>query len=218
MFATLFDENEGIITKLQNQLQVATQINQHLLKKVNELERRQYSTDQYTRKESIELKGFDPEISNEDIEKNVLAVLNTIKEADEPAFTGQDIQACHKLKNKKIVICKFVSRKRMRSVINNRKKCKGNRELTRHGVVDKLAIFESMSPHYKNLNWRCTQLKKASKVKDCWFFNGKYTVLTNNNDKKQVVHIDDVCELVELDEDQINALCEEWKEVRFTRT
>jgi hypothetical protein len=215
LFSKLFDETEGVIPQLQKQLKVATEINQHLLKKVNELERRQYSTDQYTRKESIELRGFDPNIPDGDVEKSVLEVLNAIKEDGEPQFTGVDIQACHKLKNNKLIICKFVSRKRMRAVISSRKKCKG-KDFTRHRVPNKLAIFESMSPHYKNLNWRCMQLKKAEKIKDAWFFNGKFNVMTLESVKKTVIHLDDVCELVSMTEDELNLLCEQYKDVKFT--
>ena len=215
MFNKLFDESDGIIPKLQKQLQVATEINQHLLKKVNQLERRQYSTDQYTRKESIELKGFDPNIADADVEKSVLEVLNTIKEDDEPQYTGEDIHACHKLKNNKFIICKFVSRKRMRAVINNRKKCKG-KDFSRQRVPNKLAIFESMSPHFKNINWRCMQLKKAEKIKDSWFFNGKYNIMTLDGVKKSVIHIDDICELVSMTEEELDVLCEQFKDTKFT--
>ena len=71
----------------------------------------------------------------------------------------------------------------MRTVVNNRRKLK-DRDMKQDGVPGKLIIFQSMSPHFKNLNWLCKQLSKAGHLKDSWFFNGKYNVLTNEGDKK----------------------------------
>ena len=214
LYETLFNENNGIIPRLEAQLNVATQVNQLLLRKITSLERRQYSTDQYTRKESIELKGLDPNLPDNEIESKVVEILNIIKDDDQEDYDESDIQACHKLKNKKMVICKFVHRKRMRAVINSRKKLKG-KDLKQHGVPRKLFIYESMSPHFKSMHWRCQQLKKAGHIKDCWFFNGKYKILKMDDKKEIVIHIDDLVESLMMTEEQIDAICERWKDKPF---
>ena len=207
LYDKLFDQNNGIIVKLENQVQVSSQVSAILVEKIAVLERRLQSTEQYTRKESIEFKGFNTEIPDAEMEKNVIGVLNEIKGDDEEEYTGEDIQACHKLKNKNLVICKFVSRKRMRAVVNNRKKLK-DRDMKKHGVKGKLVIFESMSPHFKNLNWRCKQLTKAGYIKDCWFYNGKYNILTKEEERKNIVLVDDLYEILKLNELKLNKICE----------
>ena len=67
---------------------------------------------------------MDENLSDEQIEKKVVDMLNAIKANDDPLLTEEDIHAGHKLKNKKMVICKFVSRRRMRATIKNRKNLK----------------------------------------------------------------------------------------------
>ena len=116
----LFDDEKGIIVQQQKQIEAQAATNKMLIAKLDQLEKQQIRSDQYSRKETIEVKGLDPELSNQEVEKKVLEVLNTIKSDHDKEFTPEDIHACHKLKNKKFVICKFVSRRRMRATIKNR--------------------------------------------------------------------------------------------------
>ena len=162
-------------------------------------------------KRPLNSKDFNPNTADEEIEKNVLYIINSIKSDDDPVLTSEDIQACHKLKNKKNVICKFVSRKRMRNVVYNRKTLK-NKDLKDQGVPGKLFIVESMTPAFKSLDWKCRQLKKAAEIKACWFFNGKYTVQLNNDEKKKIFHIDDLTNCISKTEEEIDKLCQEWKD------
>ena len=211
----LFDKENGIIVKMQMQIEEQQKVNAILLAKMEVLEKNQIETDQYSRKETIEVRGIDEDLSNDQVEKQVVDMLNSIKEDDEPAFTKEDIHACHKLKNKKMVICKFVSRRRMRSSINNRKKLK-NKDLSSIGIKGRVVIYESMSYHYKNLHWRCSQLKKAGKIKDCWFYNGKYKIIRIGETEPVVVH--DVGSLsfeIETTIMDIDNICEEWKDKNF---
>ena len=108
MYVKLFDPDQGIIPKMQKDLEKAASTNQYLIEKLIEVEKVSYSNAQYARKETIEFTGFDASNAPEDIEKKVLSVINLIKDDDEPEYTNRDIQACHRLKNPKIVICKFV--------------------------------------------------------------------------------------------------------------
>ena len=163
MMVAMFDAEDGIIVNMQKRLDEQQEINKKLLIKMNNLEKQQIQTDQYSRKETIEIKGLGENVPDREIENKVIEVLNSIKSDEDSEFCREDIHACHKLKNKSIVICKFVSRRRMRATISNRKKLKG-KDLTRIGVQGKVVIYESMSFHYKNLHWKCTQLKKAQRI------------------------------------------------------
>ena len=52
LYDRLFDENNGIIQRLESQLAVSTNINNHLVKKVIELEKASNNNAQYARKET----------------------------------------------------------------------------------------------------------------------------------------------------------------------
>ena len=186
-----------------------------LLAKMDKLEKNQIEADQYSRKETIEIRGIDENLHDNEVEKKVVDMLNAIKSNDDPEFTKEDIHACHKLKNKKVVICKFVSRRRMRSTINNRKNLK-NKDLSPIGIRGRVVIYESMSYHYKNLHWRCSQLKKAGTIKDCWFYNGKYKII-RAGETDPVVITDIGCLALQIGTpvDTIDSICEEWKDKPF---
>ena len=217
LYDKLFNESTGVIPRLEYQLTIATNTNKLFMNKLIEVEKVSNGNAQYSRKESIELQGFNPETPNEQIEEHVIEILNLIKEDDEQPFTKDDIQACHKLKKKSNVICKFISRRRMRSVISNRKKLK-NKDLKQHHVPGGLYIVESMTPAFNTLDWKCRQLRKANIIENCWFFNGNYTIVKNNV-RHKIYHDVDIEHVTMLDEDEITAICEEWKDkkVKFTR-
>ena len=214
LLESLFNKESGIIVKMQNQIAEQQKINAMLMAKMELLEKNQIATDQYSRKETIEIHGIDENLPDNETEDKVIEMLNAIKENEDPAFTKEDIHACHKLKNKKVVICKFVSRRRMRSSINNRKKLK-NKDLSGIGIRGKVVIYESMSFHYKNLHWRCTQLKKAGIIKDSWFYNGKYKIRVGDNEPVVVTDVGDVSFQIGTSIEDIDITCEEWKEKKF---
>ena len=207
----LFDKDHGILVGMQKQIAEQQRVNTRLLEKMDALEKQQIRADQYSQKETIEIRGFDENLNDVDIEKKVVEVLNAIRENHDAEFTKEDIHACHKLKNKKIVICKFVSRRRMRTTITNRKRLK-EKDLSGIGIQGKVVIHESMTHHYKNLHWKCMQLKKARIIKDAWFCNGKYKIVcTGETEPIVVVDIDNVSHEIHLPVDQINDAVEEWK-------
>ena len=159
------------------------------------VDRRSITNSQYIRKETIELHGFDPDLSIDQVEENVLDMINKIKDEDEPAFISLDIEASHKLENKRQVMGEFISRKRTRHLITNRNQFK-DKDLRHNG---KLFISESMCPEFKSIDWKCRQLKKAGKILQCWFFNGKYSI--KKMIFKSIFHVEMV---------NINNLCEDW--------
>ena len=101
--------------------------------------------------------------------EKVIGVINLINGEVEPPYTPLDFQACLKHKDKPKIICKFASRKGMRNVVNNRKKLK-DKNLVNLGVPVKLFINESMALAFESIDRKCRQLKKARKIKECWFY------------------------------------------------
>ena len=76
-------------------------------KRVELLERNLISHMQYNRRESIEISGLD-KFNNNDLEKTTVGILEDIGVGK---IESWQVQACHRLKNPKNVIIKFVSRK-----------------------------------------------------------------------------------------------------------
>ncbi len=213
---TLFDKDNGLLVGMQKQLIEQQKLNLKLLEKMDALEKQQIHADQYSRKETIEIRGLNENLPDAEIEQRVVQVLNAIKENNDAEFVKEDIHACHKLKNKKIVICKFVSRRRMRTTINNRKRLKTTDLTGVGGIQGKVVIYESMTYHYKNLHWKCMQLKKAQIIKDAWFCNGKFKVIRAGEvDPIVVTDIDNLSHEIQLPVAEINNAVEEWKTKPF---
>ena len=79
---------------------------------------------QYNRRESIEISGLD-KINNNDLEKTIVGILEDIGVGK---IESWQVQACHRFKNPKNVIIKFVSRKHAALAIHNRKKTYESRQ------------------------------------------------------------------------------------------
>ena len=217
----LFDPDNGEITKLRNDLSAALQTNNYLIGRITNLEKQCISNAQYSRKETIELSGFPETLDTKEVEGTVCALLNEIKDDDTPAYTPNDIQACHKLKDPKKVICRFVSRKRMRAAVNSRKKLKEEpiqEKLKRKGLKGKIFINESMCREIASIDWKCRQLRKAGLLDSCWFFNGKYNVVVQKEGAKTAIgHISELISLMKLNEADLNKICENWKDKKYVR-
>ena len=61
----------------------------------------------------------------------------------------------------------------------------------------------------------CTQLKKAGIIKDSWFYNGKYKIRVNDNEPVVVSDVGDVSLQIGTSVQEIDVICEEWKERKF---
>ena len=83
-------------------------------------ERSIYSLEQYSRSDIIENAGIPFEVGDNEVEP---AVINLLRNID--ANIGKDdIQACHRLKNKERILCKFVNRNAAEGAKRSSKKLK----------------------------------------------------------------------------------------------
>ena len=95
-----------------------------------------------------------------------------------------DIHACHRLKNKNHVICKFKFRKRKHAIIMGRRKIqdsavnknieeeKAKKDRRRSLGGGRIWINESLSSHFASVQWKCRMLHKQFHIDLYWFFNG----------------------------------------------
>ena len=208
--------DDGLLNKISSQLAISTKANELLMKKLQNVERTANGNAQYSRKETFEIYGVSEKVSDSKVEEKVLQIMNELKDDDTPAFKPSEIQACHRLKNRSKVICKMVSRKRMRQVINSRKKLK-NKKLKCGGVGEKVFISESMCPAVAQIDYYARHLKKNSHIHDCWFFNGNYTILMEEGGEKvRISHVADLEAAVGMAEEKIIELCPKKKAQQLT--
>ena len=96
-------------------------------------------------------------------------------------------------------------------MVNHRKKLK-DANFRNIGIGGKLFINESMAPAFKSIDWKCRQVKKAQLIKECWFFNGNYTVQKNDESKVKISHTIDILNCLNMTEKDLDTLCNEWKD------
>ena len=102
------------------------------------------------------------------------------------------IDKCHRLKKESSVIVEFKCRDQRDPILLGRKKLKHKKaELERLAAKD-VIISESLCWTYKKLDFLCRKLKSEKKCQDTWFFNGKLFLVTVEEEKKQITHIDDL--------------------------
>ena len=117
----------------------------------------------------------------------------------------QDAKACHRLANRAKVICKMVSRKRMREVIKSRKKL---HDRERSIVGKKIFSSESLPPAYSTIDFYARHRKKRNIISACWFFNGSYTVVVQQEGKKhRIGHVADLESVTGMPEEDIIDIC-----------
>ena len=197
--------DDGVLGKLSSQLAVSARVNELLLRKLEAVERTASSNAQYARKETFEVHGIPEDIPDNKVEETVLNIMNELKDEKTPTYESCEIQACHRLQNRKKVICKMASRKRMRDIITSRKKLKDN-DLKCLPVT--VYITESLAPAYSTIDYYARHLKKKKRIHACWFFNGTYiVVLEEGGEKKRIAHVLDLEHATGMSEDEIKELC-----------
>ena len=127
-----------------------------------------YSLEQYSRRDSIEIAG-NPEEVGDDVEQ---AVINLLRNID-VEVEKDDIQACHWLKKKGRIICKFVNRKSAEGAKRNGRKLKDiDKNKLTFNARGKLYINESLCPAFRKIHWKSKKLYKGKYVDSFWTHNG----------------------------------------------
>ena len=109
--------------ELNSELLISKNCNSLLLKRITNLERNALNNAQYVRRETIEINPIPQSIPNTDLENKVCQALSLTG----TTVTPDDLQACHRMKNKEKVIVKFKDRKQRNKVIFSRKKLKSKK-------------------------------------------------------------------------------------------
>ena len=194
---TRFDDFTRRFEILSSELAVSKNCNRLLSERIIQLERNAVNNAQYHRRESIEINPVPASISNEELEVNVCKALSLTGHEVIP----DDLQACHRLKKKEIVIVKFKSRKQKRNILIDRKNLRNKSEnLSQLKFAGKLFISESMCHENHQLAYKCRQLKNARKIHSTWFWNNVINVKLNERSQPaKIYHIIDIEKLLGVD-------------------
>ena len=193
-----FDDFLRRFEVVSSDLAITRNCNRLLTKRVVQLESNAVTNAQYHRRESVEVNPITPSISDDELELNICEALSLTGHEVKP----NDLEACHRLKKKELVVVKFKCRKLKQKVLvkwkNLRNKSEDLRQLTFSG---KIFISESMF-HDENhqLACKCRQLKNAGKIHSPWFWNNAVNVkLSERSSPVKIFHIIDIEKLSGID-------------------
>ena len=195
--ATKFSNLMEKFDQVSSELSITKNVNSLLRERIVTLEKNQLSISQYQRREMLEINPVPMSIENNVLEETVCEALSLTGITVSP----DDLQACHRMKNKQRVIVKFTNRKKRQNVISNRKILSNKAlELTNLKFSGKLFISDSMCYENHQLAYLCRQLKNAKKIHSTWFFNNVlYIKLTENGNITKIYHKKDIEEVLNVD-------------------
>ena len=178
-------------TELESSILVNKNVNDKLVEKIVLLERRCTETQQYSRRECVEVSGLAPGADIVALEKKVIEIFESINCTIDPV----NIELCYYLKSKNQpnkVIVKLSRRKDVAKVLRNKKFLK-DKDLSGIGISNDVYINESLCGEYKFLWGKCKQLYTEKRINSFWFFNGNLNVKVGEDSKSiRIGHIEDL--------------------------
>ena len=131
----------------KNQAMKSNEQNPDFERRLLNVEKENYATQQYSRRDTLEIAGIPQSIEDSELEKKACDLFGEIG----VPITPSQIQACHRLYDRKRVIIKFQNRKSSYQILQSRKNLK-EINLADIGIVtDRIYINESLCPHYRML-------------------------------------------------------------------
>ena len=144
----------------ESELAIVKSANAALTKEVLNLKRKMNRENMYFRQENLEFSGIPESVADVNLEQTAIYLLR--KTGVE--CTPDDIVACHRLKNKKDVIIRFVNRKHAFHALSRSKNLKNNTD----DIIpnSKIYINRNLTPEYKTLRWQAKTLKRQKFFED----------------------------------------------------
>ena len=165
--------------------------NKKLRDRVYMLESEVYKSQQYSRRNNIEVNGIPDSVTDDSLEDKAIDIFQKI----DVTVGKNDIEACHRLGKKnngsKTTILKFVNRRKCEEIIAKRKKL-GSVNMTSLGFPNETAIFVHLNscPYYSHLSWKCRKLRKEGLIYSTWQLADGTVVLkeSENSRYKKITH------------------------------
>ena len=167
--------------------------------RVEKIEREGYQSQQYARRETVELVGIPEEVEPKNLEAKVVQIFNHAGVKVNP----RDFHAVHRLKNKQTVIAKLVNRRDAIAILRAKKQLrevKGD-EKKKLGVKGKIYVNESLCPEYRRLFGVCNALFKKDMLSSSYTINGKILICKTGEEEKHLIgHMSDLHRIFGADE------------------
>ena len=145
---------------------------------------------QYERRECIEIYNLPETVADEKIEDTCLSILQDIGCGE---IKKWQVHACHRMRNRKNSIIRFVTRKHADAALHNRGKLK-TLDQTKYGFDNRIYINESLCRPMAFLAYKVRSAKKEGRIESYNIWKGKLSV-TINSRKHSISHIDDLIDL-----------------------
>ena len=180
--------------KLESDVIITKQVNTKLCDKIKFLERQCWANKQYSRREYLEICGVPESVTDNDLERKVLKLLEKIDVEAHP----DDIAASHWIKSnagpKKVII--KTSRRKDEDKIRKAKKKQKGLNLSSIGINSTVYINDSLCQYYKNLWTKCKKLWLNKFIHGCWTSNwSRRLKLTETGNVPVITHDVDLEEL-----------------------
>ena len=155
------------IDKVTSELAVTKNVNDLLLKRIKDLEVRISESEQYSRRECLEITGIPESADDGHLETKVLELFEDLSvNIDE-----RNVEACHKVGQNGRVIIKLSKRKDVHAILANKKKLK-ELDTESKGFEKKVYINESLCKTYRSYWYKCKLLHKKGHIFSFWTSNG----------------------------------------------
>ena len=161
-------DQHQLITKLQEDYKKIINL------RLYNLERNANLSQQYYRRDCIEISGVPMDVLDDKIEDEVIEILKDAKVTlNRQSIKKSDIQAAHRKGKKGKVIVKVLNRKFARTALINRKNLKDNK---RYGEDTKIYINDSFIPDFGYFNYLIRHARKDNKIHSFKIKNGVHHV------------------------------------------
>ena len=147
--------------------------------RITEVERSHYLYLQYGRRSTVEITGIPAEVEQKDLENHVIAIWNEAKiQVHGKSLDHLDIEACHRIGKKNVVITRFVNRKFAREGLFNGKNLKGTKLYGNKPIY----INDSFSKPFQYIGFVIRKLKSRSLIQGYKVRNGVFLLKKEAND------------------------------------
>ena len=161
--------------KLNSELLIVRNVNQNLQNRIINLEKQQSKSEQYNRRNNVEISGISNVVSDQNLEETVIGIF---KDSGIDVYS-LDIEGCHRLplernatNTNKRVIMKFVNRKHSEAILPHTK-----------DTIKKSKVFvsHSLCPYYRFLWEKCEELQRNGRVNQVFCLGAVVTIRITEN-------------------------------------
>ena len=143
----------------------------------------------YSRQENLEISGIPESVPDRNLEATAMSLLRKVG----VECNSDEIVDCHRLKNKKNVIIRFVNRKYALQALAKSKNLRGNTD----DILPNSTIYlnRNLTPEYKTLRWQAKKMKGKGFIYDFGINKrGVYIKKEASGERKQIDIAEDLHE------------------------